>query len=611
MPMIENLKNFIRHGKQARDPGPAPPTTASTHAHAHAVTEPAFGAQPRQHEDRTGEYTVGAGGAQANLAAQAEHQAAQKQAEKQRLEEEDRDAAVARIVAEERENRGRLPRYPGLERWTLISKMGDGAFSNVYRAKDSSGELGEVAIKVVRKYELSSSQGANHMHPDFKKIPKTVERANILKEVQIMRQLNHPNIVKLISFSESKQYYYIILELCPGGELFHQIVRLTYFSEKLSRHVITQVAEALKYLHEEKGVVHRDIKPENLLFEPIPFVPTKNPKPKNPNDEDKADEGEFIPGVGAGGIGRIKIADFGLSKVVWDSVTMTPCGTVGYTAPEIVKDERYSKSVDMWALGCVLYTLLCGFPPFYDESISVLTEKVARGQYTFLSPWWDDISKSAQDLVSHLLTVDPDKRYTIEQFMEHPWIKGTDEETYPAADAPPLATPAISRSGYYKDGSPMVLDEYTPGAPSAERNGKRSDFRSPGHLALREVFDVGYAVHRMEEETKQRKKHKGGFSNLAANMTLNEEEEDEYDENHGAVVAPPADEMEGMERDLRNASIGAAAQKKPQPAKVPQSQQHQNRGRKKAGFELSLDNATLIGRRKRNVDGGEVVSAQA
>ena len=106
------------------------------------------------------------------------------------------------------------------------------------------------------------------------------------------------------------------------------------------------------------------------------------------------DEGKFTPGVGGGEIGRVKIADFGLSKIVWDSQTMTPCGTVGYTAPEIVKDERYSKSVDMWALGCVLYTLLCGFPPFYDESINVLTEKVARGVYTFLSPWWDDISAS-------------------------------------------------------------------------------------------------------------------------------------------------------------------------------------------------------------------------
>ena len=91
----------------------------------------------------------------------------------------------------------------------------------------------------------------------FQRTNVILQRANILKEVQIMRQLDHPNIVKLVDFSESKQFYYIILELAPGGELFHQIVRLTYFSEDLSRHVITQVAEALEYLHEEKGVVHR------------------------------------------------------------------------------------------------------------------------------------------------------------------------------------------------------------------------------------------------------------------------------------------------------------------------------------------------------------------
>jgi serine/threonine protein kinase len=143
------------------------------------------------------------------------------------------------------------------------------------------------------------------------------------------------------------------------------------------------------------AIRNSDIKPENLLFEPIPIIPSKNPRPLQvPGDEGKEDEGEFTPGVGGGGIGRVKIADFGLSKIVWEEQTMTPCGTVGYTAPEIVRDERYSKSVDMWALGCVLYTLVCGFPPFYDESIEVLSEKVAKGQYTFLSPWWDDISHS-------------------------------------------------------------------------------------------------------------------------------------------------------------------------------------------------------------------------
>lgn len=211
-----------------------------------------------------------------------------------------------------------------------------------------------------------------------------------------MRQLKHPGIIELYEFSESEEFYYLVIELAPGGELFHRIVKLTYFSEDLTRHVIVQVAHAIRYLHEEKGVIHRDIKPENILFEPIDISPSSTGA--RPTD-DKEDEGVFLPGVGGGGIGRVKIADFGLSKVVWNEQTMTPCGTVGYTAPEIVKDQRYSKSVDMWAIGCVLYTLLCGFPPFFDESIQALTEKVARGQYTFLEPWWNDISDSGKDYI--------------------------------------------------------------------------------------------------------------------------------------------------------------------------------------------------------------------
>lgn len=266
---------------------------------------------------------------------------------------------------------------------------------------------------------------------------------------------------------------------------------------------------------------------------------------------------------------------------------MTPCGTVGYTAPEIVKDERYSKSVDMWALGCVLYTLLCGFPPFYDESISVLTEKVAKGQYSFLSPWWDEISKSAQDLVSHLLTVDPEKRYTIQEFMQHPWIRGTDEATTAALDAPPLATPA-PRPTDNRFPSPMAVEpDFSPdvGAPGVT---KRMDFRSPGVVSLREVFDVGYAVHRMEEEGKRRKNWKQGYR---PGRTLNEEDE-AYPEDEPAVA--------GVEHTLRHTNLGGTAKQSARAA--TQQQQARATGgnsRRKQGFELSLDNATLLGRRKR------------
>ncbi|KAI9801907.1 MAG: hypothetical protein M1833_002221 [Piccolia ochrophora] len=650
MSTIQNLKNFIRHGKQARAANAphADPTTnvSPIHAHQeqnrhqrhapvdhHAVTDPNLADKhPHRNAHGGGDYSV-ANIDQRNVAAQAGGVAAKAAGDHQRLNEGEAERRaknydptdIERMVAEERESKGKLPKYPGLERWILLEKMGDGAFSNVYRAKDSTGQSGEVAIKVVRKFEMNSSQGDNHLHPDFKKQPKVVERANILKEVQIMRQLDHPNIVKLIDFSESRQYYYIVLELCPGGELFHQIVRLTYFSEDLSRHVIVQVAKALVYLHEEKGVVHRDIKPENLLFYGVPFIPTRNPRPRSAEDEEKEDEGEFVSGVGSGGIGTIKIADFGLSKVVWDTQTMTPCGTVGYTAPEIVKDERYSKSVDMWALGCVLYTLLCGFPPFYDESIQVLTEKVARGQYTFLSPWWDDISKPAQDLVSHLLTVDPEKRYTIEDFLKHPWIRKTNESTYAAADAPPLATPAYQRQqqlGHTPEGGETPLQPFSADLLATPGQNRRMDFRSPGAVNLREVFDVGYAVLRQEEEGKRRKNFKQGYRGAAGMNGLNPlNEDDDYDEEDMSGQNPPAKvpkardaDVHHVEQTLRNTNLGntsSAAQARQQAAPAGQQQrgygQHspavaaaakQQVKKNKAGaFELSLDNATLLGRR--------------
>ncbi|EHA24211.1 hypothetical protein CBS147343_10146 [Aspergillus niger] len=630
MSTIQSLKNFIRHGKQARLVTPhAEPTTNVSPIHAEQQRQP------------QGSYPPAAGNLDAidSRLGNGQAQPSQKNSDQTRRA---REAEIEQIIAEEKSSRNKMPRYPGLERYTLVEKMGDGAFSNVYRARDSTGEYGDVAIKVVRKFEMNSNQSSAHLHPGMKKKPKATERANILKEVQIMRQLDHPNIVKLVQFSESRQYYYIVLELCPGGELFHQIVRLTYFSEDLSRHVILQVAKAIEYLHETSGVVHRDIKPENLLFYPIDFIPSKDPKPRQPGDEDKVDEGEFIPGKGAGGIGVIKIADFGLSKVIWDSQTMTPCGTVGYTAPEIVKDERYSKSVDMWALGCVLYTLLCGFPPFYDESIQVLTEKVARGQYTFLSPWWDDISKSAQDLISHLLTVDPEKRYTIKQFLAHPWIRQTDEATEAAADAPPLATPLSTRKTQQLDAFAADQAPYAPASarlmdPASAGLERPMDFRSPGAINLREVFDVGYAVHRQEEEGKRRKNFRQGYRganpSTAFQSALNPLNED-YDEAEEITYQPlprddfppakipkasqQAGDVAAMEAKLRSTNLGAPSHAA-QARQAHQPRQQQGYGQHSAKvaaaakqsiargarepFELSLDNATLLEKRGRRQQG--------
>ncbi|EEP76877.1 serine/threonine-protein kinase srk1 [Uncinocarpus reesii 1704] len=624
MSTIQNLKNFIRHGKQARAGTPhGEPTTNVTAVHVERQRQPQAPQQQQQHAGLSG---LDHKAAPAKYEQKYQQQVPAVDAKNGRNHEQE----IEQIVAEEKLSKSTMPSYPGLERWILLEKMGDGAFSNVYRGP--------------RQY-WKIRRGCNQGRPQVRDERQT-GLALWVHYASIMRQLDHPNIVKLIEFSESRQFYYIVLELCPGGELFHQIVRLTYFSENLSRHVIIQVAKAIEYLHETSGVVHRDIKPENLLFYSIPHIPTKNPKPPAPGEEDKVDEGEFIPGVGAGGIGVIKVADFGLSKVIWDSETMTPCGTVGYTAPEIVKDEKYSKSVDMWALGCVLYTLLCGFPPFYDESIQILTEKVARGQYTFLSPWWDDISKSAQDLVSHLLTVDPDKRYTIGEFLNHPWIRQTDEETYAADDAPPLATPLATQSHLLE--TPFSLTD------------RRADFRSPGAINLREVFDVGYAVHRQEEEAKRRKNFKQGYrgANVAGqyrgdlNPVAEDYDDDDYEEdeemlyydqeNYAAntsslpskVRRTDAADVAGMESKLRATNLGSsqpsaaararqtaagAGQQQPQQRRHHQQYQTGGYGQHSAAvaaaarenaarsanqpFELSLDNATLLERRGRRLEG--------
>ncbi|KAI8097671.1 kinase-like domain-containing protein [Halteromyces radiatus] len=462
-------------------------------------------------------------------------------------EAEEANAAATKFLQEQTSRKSKLPIYKGLERFELLSKVGDGAFSNVFKARDKeTGQI--VAIKIAQKHELNDKNNT-HLHPSLKKRTKATERANILKEVQIMRGVNHPNIVKLNHFSESDDYYFLVLELCEGGELFHQIVKLTYFSEDLARHVIYQVASAVRYLHEECGVVHRDIKPENILIEPIPIIPSKKPKVVF-IEEDKVDEGEFIHGKGGGGIGNVKLADFGLSKVIWDTDTLTPCGTVGYTAPEVVTDQRYSKSVDLWSLGVLLYTMLCGFPPFYDESIRSLTTKVMKGQYTFLSPWWDPISKSAKDLVSHLLCVDPNERYTIDQFFAHPWMqqyqgkKDTKlhrmkdprtqamqnaavaaQRTLPTTTVTTTATTTttdnIGSSSHPLDPTLVdqedknersvkmneneeqeAQDEIKP-LPSAANNTKRQDLFTPGFASLKEILDITYAVQRMGEESPQ------------------------------------------------------------------------------------------------------------
>ncbi|RKO82889.1 kinase-like domain-containing protein, partial [Blyttiomyces helicus] len=218
---------------------------------------------------------------------------------------------------------------------------------------------------------------------------------NLHREIHILQNLSHPNIVPLLAVLTTPAHTALVLELMSGGELYHHLVSRTSFSEETARHVARQVASGVRYLHEERGVFHRDIKLENLLFEP----------------------GEHQ------GIGVVKIADFGLSTES-RGTAQTPCGTVGYTAPEILRSEVYSRGVDMWALGVVIYSMLCGFPPFHDETPAGLSRKVSTGSYSFPSPWWDNISLESRDLIRGLLQVDPKRRLSIREMLAHPWMTG-------------------------------------------------------------------------------------------------------------------------------------------------------------------------------------------
>lgn len=244
-------------------------------------------------------------------------------------------------------------------------------------------------------------------------------------------------------------------------------------------------------------------------------------------------------------------------------------------------------------------------PAFYDESINVLTEKVARGYYTFLSPWWDDISHSAKDLITHLLCVDPSQRYTIDEFLAHPWIK----EAPSVPQAQPKMPAGINNNAPLD--SPLL---------ASIRAGNREG-RSPGVGALKEAFDVTYAVHRMEEEGARRRAYNGpgGAGTRGFLQGLNEEEEDgdeavleEARRKHGEAVARQIQEHQNRAAANAKAGIkeqpvthyagrGGANRREAEAVLYDGRAGQRDRGRDKSnkpsGFDLDLNNATLLGRR--------------
>lgn len=308
----------------------------------------------------------------------------------------------------------RYPEQSELHNYKLLSQIGEGAFSRVFKAVEiNRDDQAPVAIKAITKKNILSDDILNENDEI-----QGSSRKKVMNEIAIHKLVskNNPHCTKFIAFQESTNYYYLVSELVTGGEIFDKIVQLTFLSEDLARHVISQVAIAVKHMH-YMGIVHRDVKPENLLFEPIPFYGCGG---------DVQKEDKFTLGVGGGGIGLVKLMDFGLAKKIRNTTPKTPCGTIEYAAPEIFNSKKYSMKVDMWSIGCVLFTLLCGYPPFYEKDQEKLVKKISKGDYEFLAPWWDNISPGAKNAVTHLLEVDPSKRYDIDDFLNDPWLNSYD-----------------------------------------------------------------------------------------------------------------------------------------------------------------------------------------
>uniref|UniRef100_A0A672YPQ8 Calcium/calmodulin-dependent protein kinase IGb n=1 Tax=Sphaeramia orbicularis TaxID=375764 RepID=A0A672YPQ8_9TELE len=247
-----------------------------------------------------------------------------------------------------------------------------GAFSEVYMVKEKkTGKM--FAMKCVKK--------------------KQKRDLNLENEIAVLRRIKHENVVGMEDFYESRSHYYLVMQLVSGGELFDRILDRGVYSEKDASSVIQQVLQAVTYLH-QNGIVHRDLKPENILY--------------YSQDEDS----------------KIMISDFGLSKMVDNGIMSTACGTPGYVAPEVLAQKPYSKAVDCWSIGVITYILLCGYPPFYEETETRLFSKIMKAQYEFDSPFWDDISESAKDFIRNMMQKNPHMRYTTDQALRHPWIIG-------------------------------------------------------------------------------------------------------------------------------------------------------------------------------------------
>ncbi|KYQ89395.1 putative protein serine/threonine kinase [Tieghemostelium lacteum] len=273
------------------------------------------------------------------------------------------------------------------KKYMIGETLGSGNFATVKLAVDrKSGE--KYAIKIIdkKKYFMNSSS----------------RKDALMDEVNILKGLNHQNIIHIQEVFETDKTLYLVLELVQGGELLNDILNSMFYQELKAKLLFYQIVEGVKYLH-DRGIAHRDLKPENILLK-------RKGEDLDPQAKDS-----------------IKLSDFGLSRTVNSGSLMTTmCGTPQYLAPEIIMGTGaqggYGKEVDCWSMGAILYIMLCGYPPFDESKDISIFEQIRKAIFDFPSEDWDVVSNEAKDLIKRLLNVNPAKRYSCSQILEHPWF---------------------------------------------------------------------------------------------------------------------------------------------------------------------------------------------
>jgi len=278
------------------------------------------------------------------------------------------------------------------EKYEVVGQLRKGTYDKLLKVKEKDSEIYRV-MRIVKKRLIYK---------------KPAEEIRIEKEIHNLRKLNHPNIIKVFEFYNTEKEFFIISELCQGGELLDRIVSLKKFTEKLAAGVMKQIISAVLFSHRNQ-IIHRDLKPDKILIEEDPA--------QNSDEEDE--------------LFTIKIIDFGTADIFKKDTGVSKgiskqVGTPYYVAPETL-NNIYNEKSDMWSCGVIIFILLCGCPPFYGKNDQEIYAAIKSGKYEFNLKVWDSVSQEAKNLIKKLLVLDLNKRPTAEQCLKDPWFAFHDD----------------------------------------------------------------------------------------------------------------------------------------------------------------------------------------